>query len=149
MEYCRTWKWWLFYLRKWGKEKNIYFFISVKPELITNERFTCNTTDLVRLSCYIPGNFQVFQFLQWQKHVNDQLIKNFTGQTKGNISVIELDKCSYEYAGQYTCAACITHKNKTYFINKTTEFKSVGKMYCVLFICNHFFYFSCHNSIQN
>ncbi|XP_071149230.1 uncharacterized protein [Mytilus edulis] len=87
------------------------------PIIQSTEIVTCNSS-AVNLSCIIKTGLPSYGFNLWTHSVNGIHIRTLNGSMNGRESILEVETCSYQEAGEYTCNAWNAHGETSLVVNK-------------------------------
>lgn len=87
----------------------------------------CNNTESIVLSCSISGELIIFGFYPWVHSFGNHMIRSLSGNVTDNSSVLEIDSCSYEDNGEYTCKAWNKDSMEIITQNRTINVTVTGK----------------------
>lgn len=102
----------------------------------STEIVTCNSS-AVNLSCIIKTGLPSYGFNLWTHSVNGIHIRTLNGSINGMESVLEVETCSYQEAGEYTCNAWNTHGETSLVVNKNISLQ-VNSRYTFLLLYSFF-----------
>ncbi|XP_052080109.1 titin-like isoform X2 [Mytilus californianus] len=88
------------------------------PIIKSEETVTCNNLS-VALSCNIDTGLPVYGFNPWIHYFNGTFIRSLNGSVQEMKSILELETCSYQNAGEYMCAAWNKFGDTAQVANKT------------------------------
>ncbi|CAG2217650.1 unnamed protein product [Mytilus edulis] len=101
-------------------ESEISVSIISTPIIQSTEIVTCNSS-AVNLSCIIKTGLPLYGFNLWTHSVNGIQIRTLNGSMNmmnGKESILEVETCSFQEAGEYTCNAWNTHGGTSLVVNK-------------------------------
>ncbi|CAG2190908.1 unnamed protein product [Mytilus edulis] len=101
--------------------------IEKSPILTLKEEFCCNVTETVALICSVRGDLAIFGFEPWQHSLNGTYIRSLNGLNDKYVSLLLINTCSYQDAGEYTCIVWNKHTGETLVANKTTRLEIADK----------------------
>lgn len=126
---------------KISKFSSLYFAGS--PIIQVSNQTVCDRTVNIQLLCIISGNLHHYGFSKWIHTINGNYLRKLNGRTRGNMSILLIDSCSFEDVGNYTCMAWNKNKNMEYWSNKSTTLTVNGKLAEYLeikYVHRHFYY---------
>ncbi|CAC5404483.1 unnamed protein product [Mytilus coruscus] len=101
--------------------KTVSLIVYGPPIIKSEETITCNNSS-VTLSCTINTGLPMYGFNPWIHYFNGTYIRSLNGSVKEMKSILEVETCSYQNAGEYMCAAWNKYGDTVLLANKTIDF---------------------------
>ncbi|XP_076091736.1 uncharacterized protein LOC143063430 [Mytilus galloprovincialis] len=100
--------------------------VEKSPLLTLKEEFSCNISESVTLVCSVRGDLAIFGFEPWRHSIDGTYIRSLKGSNDAYVSLLFINTCSYQDAGEYTCIVWNTHTGETFVGNTTTTLVVTG-----------------------
>ncbi|XP_052080246.1 sialoadhesin-like isoform X2 [Mytilus californianus] len=100
--------------------KTVSLIVYGPPIIKSEETVTCNNAS-VTLSCTIKTVLPVYGFNPWIHYFNGAYIRRLNGSVLERKSILEVETCSYQNAGEYICTAWNKYGDTTLVANKTID----------------------------
>ncbi|XP_071148690.1 neural cell adhesion molecule 1-like [Mytilus edulis] len=98
--------------------KTVSLIVYGPPIIQSEETVTCNNSS-VKLTCTINTGLPVYGFNPWIHYFNGTFIRSLNGSVQEINSILEVDTCSYQNAGEYICVAWNKYGDTALIANKT------------------------------
>lgn len=108
-------------------------FCTGPPIIQSAEIVTCNSSS-VTLTCVIKTGLPLYGFNQWRHFFNGKFIRTLNGSVDDMESVLEVETCSYQNAGEYICTAWNEYGGSMLVANKNISFIVYGRYTLWLFV---------------
>lgn len=101
-------------------------------ELLLQSKKECEMNSTVNITCNVSGQFLKFGFAPWIHQVNGVFIRVLHGTLYDQKSVIQIESCNIEDAGDYLCRAWNEfYGERTWYTKQSTlVFKGILIIHC-------------------
>lgn len=79
------------------------------------------------MSCTIKTGLPSYGFYLWRHFFNGEFIRTLNGSVHSMKSVLEVETCSYQDAGEYECTAWNKYGNTTFVSHKNISLIVYGR----------------------
>lgn len=102
----------------------IHYFclcLTGKPIVKTEKTIHCNSSSIATLTCQIRTEQQAYGFHSWIHSFNGVRVRTLNGTTASKESILKIDSCRYDDAGEYTCIAWNMYDETKYTANASVN----------------------------